>query len=128
MRQIKEFAAHVNAAKAGVVEALFEVPFDDLGFLWVLRAPVGDDEGVLIEVDGPDGSPMGTIRISSGLHDVFRPDGRYLGTVKMPHGLDKVEIGPDYVLGVTRDDLGVEFVRMFRLDRGGREPEAGVEE
>ena len=102
--------------------------FDDLGFLWVLRAPVGDDEGVLIEVDGPDGSPMGTMRISSGLHDVFRSDGRYLGTVRMPHGLEKDEIGPDYVLGVTRDDLGVEFVRMFRLDRGGREPEAGVEE
>lgn len=90
---------------------------DVLGFMWVLRAPAGDDKGVLIEVAGPDGSPMGTMRSYSGLHDVFRPDGRYLGTVMMPR-LDKVEIGTDYVLGVMRDDLGVEFVKMFDLDRG----------
>ena len=92
--------------------------FDALGYLWVLRAPAGDDDGVLIEVTGPDGSLMGTMRTHSGLHDVFRPDGRYLGTVKAPHGLDKVEIGRDYVLGVARNDLGVEFVQVFGLDRG----------
>lgn len=92
--------------------------FDALGFLWVLRAPAADDEGVLIEVDGPDGSAMGTMRVSSGLHDVFRPDGRYLGTVKVPHGLENIEIGRDYLLGVIRDNLGVEFVQMFDLDRG----------
>lgn len=92
--------------------------FDALGYLWVLRAPAGDDDGVLIEVTGPDGSLMGTMRTNSGLHDVFRPDGRYLGTVKLPHGLDKIEIGPDYVLGVARNEIGVEIVRMFGLDRG----------
>lgn len=92
--------------------------FDELGYLWVGRAPAGDDRGVLIEVTGPDGSPMGTMRTYSGLHDVFGPDGIYLGTVKLPHDLDNLEIGPDYVLGVTRNDLGVEFVRLFNLDRG----------
>ena len=92
--------------------------FDALGYLWVLRAPAGDDDGVLIEVTGPDGSVMGTMRTYSGLHDVFRPDGRYLGTVKVPQGLDKIEIGRDYVLGVARNDLGVEIVQMFGLDRG----------
>lgn len=27
------------------------------------------------------------------------------------------EIGTDYILGVATDELGVEYVRMFRLDR-----------
>jgi hypothetical protein len=48
---------------------------------------------------------------------VFAPEGRALGTVETPPGLRIMEIGADYVLGVWRDDLDVEHVRMYRLDR-----------
>lgn len=61
---------------------------------------------------------------------VFRPDGAYLGTVQLPpdlHGpgmidLLGVEIGADYVLGITWDEWGVELVRMYGLERGRSAP------
>lgn len=37
----------------------------------------------------------------------------------MPSGLDVVEIGQEHVLGIARDDLGVEYVTLHRLDRDG---------
>ncbi len=68
-----------------------------------------------------------TLLIRSGLSRITRgpaapwdgdTDGIYLGTVKLPHDLRQVEIGPDYVLGVATDELGIEQVRLFGLDRG----------
>ena len=29
-----------------------------------------------------------------------------------------MEIGADYVLGVARDEMGVEYVQVFGLERG----------
>jgi hypothetical protein len=48
---------------------------------------------------------------------VFSRDGRALGKVETPPGLRLMEIGRDHVLGVWQDDLDVEHVRMYRLDR-----------
>jgi 6-bladed beta-propeller len=48
---------------------------------------------------------------------VFAPDGTMLGAVTTPRGLSVREVGRDYVLGVARDDLDVEHVRMYVLDR-----------
>jgi len=50
---------------------------------------------------------------------VFAPDGRMLGTLTLPTGLRVFEIGADYVLGVWRDELDVEHVRLHEL-RGRR--------
>lgn len=96
---------------------------DDLGFLWVRRgpSPAEGDEGMLREFTAPDGVEW-AIPSSSGLHDVFRPDGVYLGTVKLPRDLQITEIGPDYILGIVRDELGIQYVWMYGLDRGGGEP------
>ena len=41
----------------------------------------------------------------------------YLGTVQLPHDLEVMETGADYVLGVTKDDFDVEYVRVYGLDR-----------
>ena len=57
--------------------------------------------------------------------EVYAPDGTWLGAVATPPGLglgtDRVpvgfEIGEDYVLGLWRDELGVEYVRMYGLER-----------
>ncbi|NIO33140.1 MAG: hypothetical protein GTN75_15290 [Gemmatimonadetes bacterium] len=48
---------------------------------------------------------------------VFSAAGELLGTVVMPPGIDVLDIGADYVLGLQRDELGVEYVRKFRLRR-----------
>ena len=92
---------------------------DALGYLWVRRAPspAEGDEGVPLESVNADGTRF-VLMLSSGLHDLFRPDGVYLGTVKLPHGLRVMEIGADYVLGVATDDLDIQYVHLYGLDRG----------
>ena len=55
--------------------------------------------------------------------DVFDPSGKLLGPVAMPPGFSPSEIGRGYVLGVWKDDVGLEHVRMYGL-RNGRQ--AGV--
>lgn len=70
---------------------------DALGFLWVedYRLP-------------GEPSPAWT---------VFDPEGRVLGLVELPPALTVFEIGEDYVLGRVSDELGIEYVRLWPLDR-----------
>ena len=51
---------------------------------------------------------------------VFDPDGQVLGFMETPAGLSIFEVGEDYILGLTRDDLGVEYVQVWSLERPGR--------
>ena len=53
------------------------------------------------------------------LWTVFDPDGRVLGFVETPKDLRIFEIGEDYVLGMYRDELGVQSVQLWPLGRGG---------
>ncbi|MEQ8330362.1 MAG: hypothetical protein RH859_07885 [Longimicrobiales bacterium] len=48
---------------------------------------------------------------------VFDPAGRALGRIETPPGLEVYEIGADYLLGRTRDALGVESIRLWPLSR-----------
>jgi hypothetical protein len=48
---------------------------------------------------------------------VFDAEGRQLGTVAMPAGFDPYEIGPDYVLGLWKDELDVEHIRLYSLHK-----------
>jgi hypothetical protein len=48
---------------------------------------------------------------------VFDSGGRYLGEIPVPSGLRIMEIGSQYALGVWEDDSGVEFVRVYQLNR-----------
>jgi hypothetical protein len=67
---------------------------------------------------------------AQGLFAVFRDDGAWLGEVEVPNGLSQergywggfggrqlVEIGPDYFMGVWTDDLDVEQVRLYRIQK-----------
>ena len=47
--------------------------------------------------------------------DVFDPEGVWLGAVALPARFTMREIGDDYVAGVWRDELDVEYVRVYRL-------------
>lgn len=51
---------------------------------------------------------------------VFDPGGRMLGGVAMPERFRPTHMGEDFVLGVLRDELGVEYVQMFALEKGVR--------
>jgi hypothetical protein len=48
---------------------------------------------------------------------VFGADGILLDRLSMPLGVELLEIGEDYILGAWRDDLGVEYVKMYTLTR-----------
>lgn len=49
---------------------------------------------------------------------VFSAGGELRGVVEMPHGIEVLDIGVDYVLGLRRDELDVEYVQLFQLRRG----------
>ncbi len=52
-----------------------------------------------------------------GRWTVFDPEGRMLGTVATPERMRVLDIGRDYVLGAWADDMDVEHVRMFALEK-----------
>ena len=54
-----------------------------------------------------------------GLWTVFDPEGRALGLVEMPGSFAVEEIGADYILGTREDELGIEYVESWPLDRSG---------
>ena len=51
--------------------------------------------------------------------NIFDPEGALVGRATLPESFDPVEIGADYLLGIFRDEMNVEYVRMYDLSRGG---------
>lgn len=51
--------------------------------------------------------------------DVFDPDGVWLGSVDLPPRFHAYEFGEDYVAGVWKDEMDVEFVRVYGLESAG---------
>ena len=51
---------------------------------------------------------------------VFDAEGRVLGLMELPADVRLFEIGEDYILGSVSDDLGIESVQLWPLDRSGR--------
>ena len=81
--------------------AFDDIMADALGHLWVREYDVPGQERA---------NPLWT---------VFDSDGRVLGFVETPLGLRIYEIGEDYILGRATDDLGVEYVQVWSLERSG---------
>lgn len=50
---------------------------------------------------------------------VLSPEGRVRGVVLLPGGLAVQEIGPDWVLGITMDENGLQHVRLYTLVKRG---------
>ena len=46
---------------------------------------------------------------------VFGPDGVWLTDVTTPIAIQVLDIGADYLLGLSRDDLDVEHVQLYGL-------------
>jgi hypothetical protein len=93
----------------------YRAPFDELrvdrtGHLWVRNThPRYDRNYTSFRVRFPFGWTW----------DVFDPEGRWLTTLTLPSSFRVHDIGEDYILGVWKDDMDVEYVRMYALDRGG---------
>jgi hypothetical protein len=47
--------------------------------------------------------------------EIFSPDGRWLGMVETPAALDVMYIGDEEIMGVAKDELGVEYVQVHEL-------------
>ncbi len=92
-----EVAANVPMVETFPAYSGLEV--DALDHLWVREFELPGDEGA---------NPVWT---------VFDPEGRALGFVETPAGLTIYEIGEDYILGKTVDELDVEYVQLWELAR-----------
>jgi hypothetical protein len=100
----------LKLSRRQVLDMLDEVPIrdwrppytqlnlDPVGHLWVERGPTAGKEN------------------ESNDFLVFDPHGVLLGTVALP-SVRVLEIGLDYVLGVYVDELGIQYVRAYELDR-----------
>ena len=109
---------------------------DELTAVWeeVSARRVGSPEYVRDRLPAPDSIPNidhlvvddpGAVWVASyqadptvpRLYHVYDPVEGFLARVTMPPGLEVLEIGTDYVLGLTRDNLDVERVVLHALDR-----------
>lgn len=70
---------------------------DPLGYLWVQEYRFPEQTG--------------------NVWTVFNADGRVQGFVETPPDLEVFEVGEDYILGMTTDELGVERVQLWPLSR-----------
>lgn len=48
---------------------------------------------------------------------VFAADGRHLGIVAVPANLSVLQVGADFILAHSRDDLGVHYVHLYRIEK-----------
>lgn len=73
------------------------ITVDALGYLWVER--------------------YRTSLEPTPVFDILDPEGRLVGRASLPEDADLMEIGEDYVLALYRDELDIEYVRMYHLRR-----------
>ena len=100
VEQRMELRRHYQSVPvADHLPAFGTVMADALDHLWVEE----------YEVPGEDSS--------APLWTVFDAEGRALGFVETPVGLEIQEIGANYIVGRVEDDLGVDFVQVWSLER-----------
>ena len=106
-----EHLRDVEASFRPEIERLYrDIPFPN-------TMPAFDD----LQVD-PDGNLWVREASSPGadrrIWAVFDTAGRMMGSIETPPAVGIRQIGRGYLLGTWTDDLDVEYVRMYRLDRG----------
>lgn len=106
------FMLGINPASAPRFERwLGEVPYPPTRP--IAQAVVGGTEGSVWLQEGA--APAGGLERWS----IFGADGTWLQRVDLPAGTVPLEIGADYLLGLWRDELDVEFVRLHRITKPG---------
>ena len=96
-QRTQQMAGVTDMPLVGTYPAFSKVMADPPGNLWVQEYQRPKDERVI--------------------WTVFGPDGRILGLVETPEKLNVFQIGEDYILGSTSDELEVEYVQMWPIAR-----------
>ena len=91
---------------AAEVPAFSQLLADRTGRLWVRQAHLAD---------APRAGNLNTSPLVPSVWSVFDPNGRWLGDISMPAFFQPMDIGQDYVLGVARDEDGIETVVLYRM-------------
>ncbi len=81
---------------------------DVLGNLWVERPS---------QVGGLFHGSLNPVAPDPTLWDVFDAAGVWLGSVELPAHFFPMEFAADYVTGVWKDEVDVEFVQVHRIVR-----------
>jgi len=68
------------------------------------------DEYLWVERSRGPGDPI-------PVFDIFNPGGALVGLASLPADLSVLEIGKDYLVGLFRDELEVEYLRLYPLQR-----------
>jgi hypothetical protein len=97
--------------------AFGHITTDAVGNLWVEEVTDVRADMVLFFMD-PFNAPSHPPRQTGSAWAVYAPDGGYCCTVGMPSRFSPTDIGDDYVIGVFTDELGVESVRSYGLNKG----------
>jgi hypothetical protein len=100
-----ELMPATGSAEDGVA-ATPVILLDDLGYLWVQ------------EFAGP--------RDAERMWSVFDPKGDHIGTLSVPRAFLLRQAGADYILGIHRDELGVQSVQVYSLRRPSQQARAAA--
>jgi hypothetical protein len=97
----REMQATLDAAPVPALSPAFGgLAVDPDGNVWIQAYPRPADTTVTWAVLGPDGAPLARIEV--------------------PRPLQVMEVGRDYLLGLRRDELGVETLEMYSVTRAPR--------
>ncbi len=94
---------------ASEVPAYSQFIADRIGRLWVREAHLAD---------APAAGQLATSPLVPSVWSVFDRDDRWLGDITMPARFMPTDIGPDYILGIARDSIGVETVVQYSYGTG----------
>jgi hypothetical protein len=110
--------------ESGIDAVLAALPSDQT--LPATRRVLRDDVGwVWVEHYAPAGAPPLAFNrvVASSRWSAFDLDGEAVFDVEMPPRFVPYQIGQDFVLGVARDSLDVQWVHMYALEREQIAPE-----
>ncbi len=92
--------------RAPHLPVLRSIHVDGTGHLWLQPYYVAGAEPPPLEILAPDGAWLGSVSLPPGLVRAF-----------IQYQAPYMEIGDDYVLGVWTDELDVQYVRMYRINK-----------
>jgi hypothetical protein len=98
-----DYAARLPALRAADFAEYFpaygDFHIDAAGHVWVMEYPRPSQD-------------VGALAVN-----VFDPDGIWLATLSVPGGLVVHDVGDDYLLGMWRDELDVEYLQLYEVSR-----------
>lgn len=107
----EETRQRLQAAPASTQLSVFwDFHVDPAGFIWIQPY---EPTAHAFAVGAPYRGGVG----SGGAWQVMTPDGRFAGSIDVPDGLEVTQISRTAVVGIRRDELGVETVHVHRVNR-----------